>query len=251
MSDKNAMNAQKIFGTKTKKDWEDIRDLIKNEPQEKSHWSRAFKLLDLRLKTRYCKPIEKISFKTDEEIANGQGFAVMTLICSLIEFLQTCYEGVSFKLEGAVKQNYEYGNDKASKKFKKFLTQQKPFNVFFNQPSKDPSNPNVKTLADDFYANVRCGLLHEAATKNNWVIRTKISGCKMIDIESEKPLKIIYRDTFVEAIKVYVNSYGEKIKNDEKDDKDNSLRYALARKLDALCDIKADKTDWWQEKLIA
>ena len=44
--------------------------------------------------------------------------------------------------------------------FVNFLSKREPFKQVFNEP-----------LAKEFYKNIRCPLLHEAATRGGWVIR--------------------------------------------------------------------------------
>lgn len=229
---------QKLFGKKTKQDWIDIRNDIIINPKEKTNWEKSIVLLDERLETRYFKPIQKI---LKMRITTGEGFAVMTLACSLIEFLQSCHEGKTYEYN-AKESKFIYG--KSADKFKSFLLSHDPFKEFF---SKSVSNPTkkIKTFADDFYSNVRCGLLHEAATKNNWVIKThqlSISTTKFIDTTDEN-YKIIFRDNFFEAIKTYIDNYKQSLLKDIRTN-GNSLRENFARKFDMLCGIK-DNANWW------
>src|SRR5690606_13575782 len=102
----------------------------------------------------------------------------------------------------------------------------------------------IKVFADDFYSNVRCGLLHEAATKNNWIVKTSKSSSdkSFVDISNEN-CKIIYRDNFVEAVKYWIEAYKKEILSDKKNG-GVSLRENFARKIDSLCDIK-DEAYWW------
>jgi hypothetical protein len=177
-------------------------------------------------------------------ITSGEGFAVMTLICSLIEFLQSCYEGKTF-LHGATETKFIYGA--SAKKFKDFLELHEPFKTTFQKPLSKPIG-KIKTFADDFYSNVRCGLLHEAATNNGWTIKTykgAISSTDFVDLSDEKQ-KIIYRDKFVETIKTYCNNYKQQIIDNEKDKNKQFLRDNFCRKLDSLCMINDDSIKWWK-----
>ena len=173
-------------------------------------------------------------------ITTGEGFAAMTLVCSLVEFLQSCYEGKTYELN-ANETKFVYGGSGA--KFKAFLISHEPFKSIFSNPVSKPDK-KIKNFADDFYSNVRCGLLHEAATKNNWLIKTsKASSTKIFVDISDESKKVIYRDNFVEAIKKFVDSYKQEILNNKKN-VGLSLRDNFARKLDALCDMK-DTAHWW------
>lgn len=228
---------QKIFGKKTIQDWIDIRTKIIANPSTKSNWQSAIDLLELRLETRYFRPIERILYM---RITTGEGFAVMTLVCSLVEFLQSCYEGKTFVLN-ANETKFVYGH--SGEKFKAFLTSHDPFKTIFSKAVSIPDN-KIKNFADDFYSNVRCGLLHEAATKNNWIIKTsKTNSAKScIDISNES-CKIIYRDNFVDAVKEFIVTYKKEILSDKKNG-GISLRENFVRKIDSLCEIK-DMAYWW------
>ncbi len=177
----------------------------------------------------------------------------MTLICSLIEFLQSCYEGKGYKLN-ALESDFEYG--KSGEKFKSFLVQHEPFKAVFTKPISKPEK-KIKTFADDFYSNVRCGLLHEAATNNSWVIKAEnVSGNSkdFVDINDEG-MKIIFRNNFFEAIKDYFTKYKEKIIEDKEESFDDGksvkvlvLRDGFCRKLDLLCGIPVSERTgkWWK-----
>jgi hypothetical protein len=233
-------NKTKLFGQQTKQNWLDLRANIIISSEDKDLWEQATNLLQNRLETRYFKPIERILFM---RITSGEGFAVMTLICSLIEFLQSIYEGKTYdyKLINSDDSKFRYG--KSREKFKAFLEQHQPFNTVFTKAVSEP-NGYIKTYADDFYSNVRCGLLHEAATNNGWTIKTykgKNIHTEFIDISN----KIIYRDKFVEAIKIYCTEYKQKIIENKQDSKEQYLRDNFCRKLDSLCLINDKTAKWW------
>lgn len=149
-------NKTRLFGQQTKQKWMDLRSDIITSPNNKQLWTSATSLLKERLETRYLRPIDKILFM---KITSGEGFAVMTLICSLIEFLQSCYEGKTFDRRLMKSADTKIGYGKSRVKFKSFLEQHQPFKTIF---SKSVSKPNkyINTFADDFYLNVRCALLH-------------------------------------------------------------------------------------------
>lgn len=240
-------NSPRIFGRKTKEDWIKIRDEIITNPNEVENWKRATELLDERLETRYFRPIEKI---LKMRVTSGEGFAVMTLICSLVEFLHSIYEGKMFDVEKSkhnTLNNFYFGLGKSTDKFTTFLTIHEPFKSEFEKTFED-SRGQQQTLAKDFYSNVRCGLLHEAATKNNWKIKTynkNFTPENFIDLTDINE-KVIYRDKFFEELKIYLCNYKQKIIDDEKDNNNKSLRDNLCRKLDSLCDFDDLNISWWQ-----
>jgi hypothetical protein len=235
-------NSTRLFGRYTKQDWLNLRAKIIADPNNINNWKKAINLLEERLKTRHFRPIDKI---LRMRITTGEGFAVMILICSLIEFLQSCYEGKTFKYRASETKSV-YGD--SAKKFKDFLIQHEPFKVIFLKSISRPIK-RINNYADDFYSHVRCGLLHEAATNNGWIIKTHKSAdtsFEFVDLSDENR-KIIYRDKFVKAIKKYCDNYAQQIIDNKKDKDNQFLRDNFCRKLDSLCMIKNDiLVKWWK-----
>ena len=106
-------------------------------------------------------------------------------------------------------------------------------------------------FVNEFYDCVRCGLIHEARTKKDWLITAKkqtISPNKIfIEINAENN-KEIHRTNLHFALKEYFdNTYISELK--QKNEEGKKLRRFLARKLDHLHDINRDITyDWWKDK---
>lgn len=223
----------KVFGSHKKKAWVLLRSELLQGKEGKETWDEVLCLLDERLNTRYFIPIERILLISRN---NGEGFAVMTLLCSLIEFLQTIYTGQYYSNSKADTNNYKYGNSESGKIVRDFLTEHEPFKTHFTK-----KNIDGKTFADDFYSNVRCGLLHEAATGGNWVIKVaKDEVTKdFVDLNDELN-KIIYRNLFYKTLRDYVTAYKNDVLKDEK-----KLRNALCRKFDKLCEIDSANEPWW------
>lgn len=233
-------NKTRLFGRLTKQDWIDLRVKIIATPNDQKLWKETTNLLHQRLETRYFRPIEKILLM---RITSGEGFAAMTLVCSLIEFLQSCYEGKTYQYR-AKETDRIYGS--SGDKFKDFLEKHEPFKSIFTQPVSSPTK-HIKTYADDFYSHVRCGLLHEAATNNGWTIKTfsKLKSHSGIVDLSDKNNKVIYRDKFFEEIKSFSKNYIQLVIDNKKDDNKKYLRDNLCRKLDSLCVINDTTTKWW------
>lgn len=234
-------NSTRLFGRKTKKDWIDIRTAILESPRNLTGWNHAVDLMRKRFETRYFRPITQI---LDLNITTGEGFAVVSLMCSLIEFFQSCIEGKNYE-HNAKETEFVYGI--SSVKFKLFLTTEYPFREIFNKPVPSPTN-RIKTYADDFYINVRCGLLHEASTKNNWVIRTSKKNDKnlrpnvFIDVSNDAE-KIIFRDKFFSTLKAFSENYLNEVSSGN----DQKLRTNYCRKMDSICEIRpSNKVIWWQ-----
>lgn len=170
-------NRTRLFGRQTKQDWIDLRTKILLTPNDLQLWEQATGLFQQRLETRYFRPIDRILFM---RITSGEGFAVLTLICSLIEFLQSSYEGKMYDYKLAKLADTQSGYGRSSEKYKAFLEQHEPFKATFAKKVSEPTK-YIKTFADDFYSNVRCGLLHEAATNNGWIIKADKKPNKITD----------------------------------------------------------------------
>jgi hypothetical protein len=233
-------NKTKIFGSQTKYDWINLRTKLLITSNDKDLWKQTALVLHNRLNTRYFRPIERI---LSMRISSGEGFAVMTLICSLIEFLQSSYEGKTYS-HSSKKDDKIYG--KSEKKFKDFFETHEPFKSIFKKSVSTP-NSKFKTYSDDFYSNVRCGLLHEAATMNGWTIIVSNKSKKteqIVDLTDESN-KIIFKGKFYEGIKSFYKNYEQLIIDYEKDANNKFLRDNLCRKLDSLCFINDTSAKWW------
>ena len=99
--------------------------------------------------------------------------------------------------------------------FESFLVNRAPFNPEFGAAT-----------AHDFYEGVRCGLLHEARTKNGWVIWAK-HGSRIIDATGAH--KILYRDDFQKGLLDFVAWYKSALTSD------SPIQEAFIRKFDSLC----------------
>jgi len=200
-----------ISGNKTKDDWDNFKPRL--NPGKRIEWQKVVEeYFKPRLNDRYLKPIQAMNVALEEqgEHFNGEGFAIMTILCSLIEFLESTYQGKLY-VHGGTGQ-YKYS--KSGQMFKNFLTHHKPFkNVF-----------TTKKLASDFYKNIRCGLLHEASTKNGWLIHAK--GPLIIDTNGSN--KIVYRDQFKDAIEQFISRYSKALL------RNNTLQENFIRKWDSL-----------------
>jgi hypothetical protein len=96
----------------------------------------------------------------------------------------------------------------------RFLMNAHPFRDHFNADT-----------AKEFYTSIRCGLLHEAATKNGWrILAASPSGNELINANR----KIVYRNDLQDALLAFVSDYGERLKTDV------ALQSAFIRKFDSL-----------------
>jgi len=186
-----------IAGWNTPNDWANFSNsLVVGGTQEK--WKEAYlQYFHPRLELRYLNPIKILQ---DNGTFQGEGFSIMTILCSLIEFLESTCQGKVYKHlpRGTQPGPNEYSSSKEM--FKDFLNNRQPFNNVFNE-----------SLANEFYSSIRCGLLHEASTKNGWRIWAKSNNGDILSIKD----KTVYRDQLEEGVRKFINSYGKLLESDQ------------------------------------
>jgi hypothetical protein len=189
------MNDIEIAGKLTIQDWIDLENKLK--PNYNHYWNEAYNFFELRICTRYLKPLNAI---LNMKSYKGEGFAVVNLQCSLIEMIESFINGWIYihKPRGWYKneQKLEVMNNACI--FKSF---------FANRNGVK----NMKIDGGDFYASVRCGLLHETQTKNNWKIRKGLSDGYAY--EEKDGFKILYRDNFQRDLENLIQKYKYSIIN--------------------------------------
>lgn len=179
-------------------------------------WRRAFRsYFRHRLESRYFRPIRLLK---KHDAFKGEGFSIMTILCSLIEFLESTLQGENYRYispnerrKGAKPGEFEYSD--SLQMFVNFLCKRMPFAEKFDDD-----------LAVEFYRSIRCGLLHEAQTKNGWRVLAKSMRGVLVD----RPKRIVFRDDFHNAIGVFVQDYSQDLPNNA------GLQAAFIRKFDYL-----------------
>ncbi len=149
-----------------------------------------------RHEERYFQPLRLMGNAAGNEA--GYGFAMMSLCCLLIETFQCYREGlpttsgkeckVLLEIEKRESVPTEYSLEHIPQPqkgageaiFKNFFKEQKEF--------------FPKVDGKEFYKSIRCGLLHQALTKNNWRIRKNCAT--LCDPNGQE----IDRDLFAEAL---------------------------------------------------
>lgn len=203
-------NNHYISGWNTHNDWVKFRICL-NEDSPEKNWDRAYKEFFLkRLDYRYFNPIDILQ---EHGTYLGEGFSIMTILCSLIEFLESTYQGKIYRYARNKQrlEKYEYSSSKLM--FVSFFLNHDPFKGVFDEDK-----------AIQFYESIRCGLLHEAGTKNGWRIWAKSGSDIFIDFEE----KIIYRDNFKKGIKQHLNNYRKELLTSKK------IQNAFIRKFNSL-----------------
>lgn len=202
-----------IAGWKTVEDWLIFRPrLVASSAPE--IWQTAFtEYFYGRLASRYLEPI---SILQHNGTFQGEGFSIVAIQCTLIEFLESTVQGLSYQHR---RRNdpplgpHQYSD--SGDIFVQFLNGRQPFGRDFDI-----------VAARDFYVSVRCGLLHEARTKNGWTIWARSPAGKVVD-----PLaKVVYRNDFQAAILEFIEWYRTVLCSEV------AVQEAFIRKFDSLCD---------------
>lgn len=111
---------------------------------------------------------------------NSNGFTIMALNCLLIETLYQFKEG---KDKTPSHQNKEVYSD--------FLMQEFPHEF------------NTKNIADSFYTNIRCGILHSAQTKNE----SRLSDREDVVVTFEGNTLVVSVNGVSSLLKTYFERY--------------------------------------------
>lgn len=201
-----------IAGWRTAADWANFREtlVVSGEPQL---WHTALvEYFRPRLDLRYLNPIRLLQ---KHGTFQGEGFSILAIQCTLIEFLEATVQGTSYRFlrGGETLGPYEYAS--SSDVFVNFLRRRHPFAAHFGD---DP-------IARDFYVGIRCGLLHEARTKNGWRIWANNQTGAIISRER----RIVYRDNFQAALDEFIRWYEAALPRTPE------LQEAFIRKFNSLC----------------
>lgn len=201
---------QQIAGKLTIKDWEELANKLDISKTE--NWGSAFNFYEQRITTRYLNPINAI---LNMDLNTGEGFAVVNLQCSLIETIECFYNGWIYKYPDFFTINRSDSFRGNKKIFECFFKKREPFKCL-----------NID--GEDFYYNVRCGLLHETQTKRGWII--KAESDKIYELKEGQ--KIIYRTNFQKAIEDVIKQYKSDLINSREAE---NLRTNLKGKFNNIC----------------
>jgi hypothetical protein len=205
----------RIAGNQTDADWRSLKTCLESTPDEQM-WLTAYKqFYRERINTRYLHPMQFIE-KASRHL--GEGFSVLSLFCTLVEYLESFERGHSFRYVNNDRelQVYEYSQRQASQYFKDFLRNREPFASLI-----------PPALVESFYRDVRCGLVHEARTKGGWIVSSKSSGGMLIAQDGSRIT--LYRQELLPALEVYLSNYQQRLTTDPE------TQSAFIRKLDQLC----------------
>lgn len=229
---------------KEREEWNNLRPILTQTYTYNSSWEKAILLFEKRLKNKFFSPIESL---IQARILKGEGFSIVTVQCAIIESLASFREGKIFNhnKHGNLPR-YEYR--KSWEIFVNFLHSASIFeDNFWEDDGAGGKVLNSPFNANDFYTDVRCGLMHEARTKQGWTITATKKAVKTERIFLQrngneiKILRTVLHYRLIEYLKNYLAELREQTIEGE------DLRRKFARKLDHLFGIMPDPTnyDWW------
>ena len=129
------------------------------------------RFLHERLSERYIEPLQAVP------VNKKNGFSIMAIACLLVEAIGQFEEGLDETPHGHAAF------------FKRFFVRHTPLNCF-------------APVAESFYKNVRCGLLHSGETKGTWKI-TRAASASLLDAQDLK----INANQFLKALSQILAEY--------------------------------------------
>jgi hypothetical protein len=205
-----------------------IKDWKKLDESNSKYWKLASDFFKERIKTRYLTPINAIK---NLNLNEGEGFAIVNLQCSLIETFECFINGWLFYFESG-KLMWKDKNEEVVKYKNKDVKSRSIFISFF-----DEFKDNFNDLKGEyFYSKVRCGLLHETQTKDNWVIRVAEKDTENC-YEAKEDKKIIYRNNFQKKLEKLLEDYQQALIDgkDFRKIKSEDLRKNFITKVNHIC----------------
>ncbi|SUJ07155.1 Uncharacterised protein [Sphingobacterium spiritivorum] len=216
----------RIAGDKTIQEWKELHSKL--DISVNDNWDKAFDFFDMRIKTRYLDPIDEI---LRMKSFSGEGFAVINLQCSLIETIESFVNGWKYRIKQS-EQEIERGWY-VGEKLNKDITNKYIFSSFFSHRKEF----NGKIDGKSFYDFVRCGLLHETQTTNNWKIHRDDRRGELDWYEDYNDYKIIYSYQLNNVLKSLMKRYRDTITNGVQFDQITieELRKNFIEKMNHIC----------------
>jgi hypothetical protein len=183
----------------TEKDWRAL-DLLRHDS---SDWGKAITIFRKRIEDRFIQPVDTL-LESERQLPRTQrryGFVIMAIDCLLIETLQA----------------FRYGQVNTEGKSRPLIT---------NFLQKSPHFGWTRVVAHQFYDDFRCGILHQAETMRDSLIRSE--GPLLIE---EASGLIINRTEFHRRLKRAFTDYLQ----DLKDGWPQSLREKFRVKMEHIC----------------
>jgi hypothetical protein len=132
---------------------------LKLDDPNAADWNRAVEILASRIRDRYLDPVDFLIASEEAKVGSQRrfGFTVLALDCLVVETLEAFIEGL------------EDTDGQSKKVFRTFLRTRKQFAAEFA----------TDDIANRFYEQFRCGILHQAETGGDskvWSVGPLLSG---------------------------------------------------------------------------
>ena len=200
----------KISPNYTNISWIDLRISYDSD----DNWNKAVDIIKDRFESRFFIPLEKL--KKDEY----GGFIIMSIDCLLIETFMQFYLGI-----GSTDKYPDYKGNQALS-FRDFLLNSPHFKSEFK----------TEQICKIFYQHFRCGLLHQAQTKNNSKINIgKSEMLGLVDKDKISRCLLIDRNKFHKKLHKEFKDYLIKLKNNESNFLGQNFRKNCINKMDLIC----------------
>ncbi len=208
---------KKKGGYWTVEDWQRLNLGSNDDFGNPKDWETATQIFEDRIKGRFIDAIKILKNNDDKRKTHRFGFAIMSLICLLIETLAQFYEGITKSNQVSNKQLYTT-----------FLTNK---SFVFRHYFQNEDN------AKKFYGTVRCGLLHHAETGESTLIRYNKPGHPNLPFEERDGGLVIYWPIFYELLEREIETYKGKLRQPQNDN-DITLRKNFRKKMNDICRLE-------------
>ncbi|MED3962839.1 hypothetical protein [Niallia taxi] len=190
---------------------EDHKELFTNLSSNSNRydWKTAIEIFKDRIEGRFLNVAKNLLKECSRDESLSTAFSIMALNCLLIETLQQFYDGTD--------ETPSPNKDT----FVNFLMQSPYFSesnkAYQKRHKKELGNGFNKELAEHFYKNVRCGLLHQAQTKRNAVISYYTPH--MVDMVTYEGWVLYDVKKITESLEKEFNRYIERLKDNVQQEK--------------------------------
>ncbi|HEX8334671.1 MAG TPA: hypothetical protein VF622_18750 [Segetibacter sp.] len=161
-------------------------------------WSTKIDIIKDRFESRFINPVSALIYHNDAAIKRNCGFVVMSIDCLLIETLNQFFLGLR-----KTNDKYYPGNTNPNYKWN-----WQAFRDFFTYSTFFPAFKADEKLTEEFFSQVRCGLLHQAESKFNSLINLKHAEMVIPIVEGDwRKGIVINRNLFHHAVKNEFEKY--------------------------------------------
>lgn len=221
-----AVDDMEIAPGVTVKNWKQLD--LRNNPKYENDWQKAVDIVESRLMKRYFEPcqllINEEKARAEKQRAKSKergkgegpyfGFTIMAINCLLVETIQSFLMGKKST------------KDQSRELSVIFLTTADSFKTYF--PTGD--------VAEQFYEDIRCGILHIGETQHLSLVRA--DGDVITQHEGGM---VVNRNKFHLLLRKEFETYLTKLRAKETSQSRKDLRSKMKRKMDFICRIKTDE----------